>query len=38
MIAQLNGWKDGLEEPRWEEAEIWFRTHSENHIQIIEGK
>lgn len=38
MITQLNDWKDGLEEPRWDEAEIWFRTHSENHIQIIEGK
>ena len=38
MITQLSDWKDGLEEPRWDEAEIWFRTHSENHIQIIEGK
>ena len=38
MITQLNDWKNGLEKPRWDEAEIWFRTHSQNHIQIIEGK
>lgn len=38
MIAQLNEWKAGLEKPRWDEAEVWFRTHSKNHIRIIEGK
>ena len=38
MIAQLNNWKAKLEKPRWDEAQIWFRTHSQNHIQIIEGK
>jgi arylsulfatase A-like enzyme len=37
MIAQLNEWKDGLEKPRWDEAEVWFRTHSKNHVRIIEG-
>ena len=38
MITQLKDWKNGLEKPRWDEAEIWFRTHSQNHIQIIEAK
>lgn len=38
MISQLNAWKSSLEKPRWEEAEVWFRTHSKNHIRIIEGK
>jgi arylsulfatase A-like enzyme len=38
MISQLNDWKSGLEKPRWKEAEVWFRTHSKNHIRIIEGK
>jgi arylsulfatase A-like enzyme len=38
MIAQLKGWKAELAKPRWDEAQVWFRTHSENHIQIIEGK
>ena len=38
MIAQLNDWKAELEKPRWDEAQVWFRTHSQNHIQIIEGK
>ena len=38
MIAQLNNWKAGLEKPRWDEAQVWFRTHSKNHIRIIEGK
>mgnify|MGYP001259684758 FL=1 len=38
MIAQLNDWKDGLEKPRWDEAEVWFRTHSKTHIRIIEGE
>ena len=38
MIAQLNDWKVGLEKPRWDEAELWFRTHSKNHIRIIEGE
>jgi len=38
MIAQLNDWKVGLEKPRWDEAEVWFRTHSKNHIRIIEGE
>ena len=37
MIAQLNKWKAELEKPRWDEAEVWFRTHSKNHIRIIEG-
>ena len=38
MINQLNDWKAGLEKPRWDEAEVWFRTHSKNHIRIIEGE
>lgn len=38
MIRKLNDWKAELEQPRWGEAEIWFRTHSKNHIQIIEGR
>jgi arylsulfatase A-like enzyme len=38
MITQLNDWKAGLEKPRWDEAEVWFRTHSKNHIRIIEGE
>jgi len=38
MITQLNNWKAGLEKPRWDEAEVWFRTHSKNHIRIIEGE
>ena len=38
MITQLNNWKAGLEKPRWDEAQVWFRTHSKNHIRIIEGK
>ena len=38
MIAQLNNWKAELEKPRWDEAQVWFRTHSKNHIRIIEGK
>ena len=38
MIDQLNDWKAGLEKPRWNEAEVWFRTHSKNHIRIIEGE
>ena len=37
MIAKLKEWKAGLEKPRWGEAEVWFRTHSKNHIRIIEG-
>ena len=37
MIAQLNDWKAELEKPRWDEAQVWFRTHSKNHIRIIEG-
>ncbi len=37
MITQLNEWKDGLEKPRWSEAEVWFRAHSKNHLRIIEG-
>ena len=38
MIAQLNNWKAELEKPRWDEAQVWFRTHSKNHIRIIEGE
>ena len=38
MITQLNDWKAQLEKPRWDEAEAWFRTHSKNHIRIIEGE
>jgi arylsulfatase A-like enzyme len=38
MIAQLNDWKAELEKPRWDEAQVWFRTHSKNHIRIIEGE
>ena len=38
MINQLNDWKAGLEKPRWDEAEVWFHTHSKNHIRIIEGE
>ena len=38
MIAQLNDWKAELEKPRWNEAQVWFRTHSKNHIRIIEGE
>jgi len=37
MIGKLNAWKSELEKPRWGEAEVWFRTHSKNHIRIIEG-
>ena len=37
MMGKLNAWKSELEEPRWGEAEVWFRTHSKNHIRIIEG-
>ena len=37
MIQKLNDWKSELEEPRWGEAEVWFRTHSKNHIRIVEG-
>ena len=36
MITQLNDWKAELEKPRWDEAQVWFRTHSKNHIRIIE--
>ncbi|MEC7542598.1 MAG: sulfatase-like hydrolase/transferase, partial [Verrucomicrobiota bacterium] len=28
MIAQLKDWKAELEKPRWDEAQVWFRTHS----------
>jgi arylsulfatase A-like enzyme len=38
MIQKLNAWKAELVKPRWGEAEVWFRTHSKNHIRIIEGK
>ena len=38
MIAQLKDWKAELEKPRWDEAQVWFRTHSINHIRIIEGE
>ena len=38
MIAQLKDWKAELEKPRWDEAQVWFRTHSKNHIRIIEGE
>ena len=38
MIAQLNDWKAELEKPRWDEAQVWFRTHSKNHIRIIESE
>ena len=38
MIAQLNKWKAELEKPRWDEAQVWFRTHSKNHIRIIQGE
>ena len=38
MIGKLNAWKSELEKPRWGEAEVWFRTHSKNHIRIIEGE
>ena len=38
MIAQLKDWKSEMEKPRWGEAEVWFRTHSKNHIRIIEGE
>jgi arylsulfatase A-like enzyme len=38
MIAKLNDWKAVLEKPRWDEAQVWFRTHSKNHIRIIEGE
>jgi hypothetical protein len=38
MITQLNDWKAELEKPRWDEAQVWFRTHSKNHIRIIEGE
>jgi arylsulfatase A-like enzyme len=38
MISQLNDWKSELEKPLWDEAEVWFRTHSKNHIRIIEGE
>ena len=36
MIAQLNDWKAELKKLYWDEAQVWFRTHSKNHIRIIE--
>lgn len=38
MTADLNAWKNELAEPQWSEAIKWFKTHSQNHIRIIEGK
>jgi hypothetical protein len=38
MKRDLGRWKSTLEEPRWREAEVWFRTHSKNHIRIIEAQ
>ena len=37
MTADLNGWKNELAQPQWSEAKQWFKTHSKNHIKIIEG-
>ena len=37
MTRDLNGWKEGLMQPLWSEGDIWFKTHSKNHIRIIEG-
>ncbi|NND98480.1 MAG: sulfatase [Pirellulaceae bacterium] len=37
MKERMNAWKKNMEPPRWGEAEVWFRTHSKNHIRIIEG-
>lgn len=36
MTAKLNAWKSEMAEPLWGEAEQWFRTHSKNHIRLIE--
>ncbi|WP_419189060.1 sulfatase-like hydrolase/transferase [Stieleria marina] len=38
MKNRMVTWKEGMQEPRWGEAEQWFKTHSKNHIRIIEGK
>ena len=37
MKRRMTQWKSLMEQPRWGEAEQWFRTHSKNHIRIIEG-
>ena len=37
MTRDLDGWKEGLMRPLWSEGDIWFKTHSKNHIRIIEG-
>jgi arylsulfatase A-like enzyme len=37
MTVDLNNWKSELAEPQWSEHIRWFKTHSENHIKIIEG-
>ncbi|MDB4459088.1 sulfatase [bacterium] len=37
MTADMNQWKSELVEPQWSEAIRWFKTHSKNHIKIIEG-
>ena len=38
MKKRMTTWKESMQEPRWGEAEQWFRTHSKNHIRIIEGQ
>ncbi|MDG1874033.1 MAG: sulfatase [Mariniblastus sp.] len=38
MKLSLNSWKAEMIEPQWSENKVWFKTHSKNHIRIIEGK
>jgi arylsulfatase A-like enzyme len=38
MTKDLNAWKAEMAEPLWGEGEVWFKTHSKNHVRIIEGK
>lgn len=37
MTTDLVAWKSELAEPQWSEGIRWFKTHSQNHIKIIEG-
>lgn len=37
MAQDLDAWKKTLPQPLWSEGDVWFKTHSKNHIRIIEG-
>ncbi|TWT84188.1 Arylsulfatase [Planctomycetes bacterium CA13] len=37
MTEDLNRWKREMPQPEWREGIQWFKTHSKNHIRIIEG-